>query len=357
MSSLREARHEQVERECGESVRLNQSLGNADGVARALNLLGASRRRRGLLLEARAAFEKGLAISQGFGDRLNESRFLHNLANVDQQLGRLPEAEAGFRKAILLKREAHDQRGLTLSLESLAETLLKRGSLREIEALLDEAEATSRELGTQRDLALILSTRADLAAIQGDNQQAFRWMDQVAALHAKAGEADSVIQIRAARAQIEEPQSPSTCRRMEGAARELQVLGDQNVASVQIWTGRCWNEVGSPQKALPWIDLGARDPILSQSADVRLYLALARADHALHTGRWQEAEKRLDETAAECRRLSHGTLLMEARLLQARLARARGDHPERVRTLAEELQSDARVRGFGRIARLAGELL
>jgi tetratricopeptide (TPR) repeat protein len=356
MSSLREARHQQVERECGESARLNQSLGNTEGVARALNLLGASRRRRGHLLEARAAFEKGLAISQGFGDRLNESRFLHNLANVDQQLGRLPEAEAGFRRAILLKREARDQRGLALALQSLAEVLLKRGSLREIEALLDEAEATSRELGTQRELATILSARADLAAIEGDTQRAFEWMDQVAALYAKAGETDSVAQLRAARAQIEEPQSPSTCRRMEAAARELQALGDQNVASVQIWTGRCWNEVGSPQRALPWIDLGARDPIVAQSTDVRLYLALARADHALHTGRWQEAQRRLEETAAECRRLSHGTLLMDARLLQARLARARGDHPERVRALAEELQSDATARGFGRIARLAGEI-
>ncbi len=357
LASLREARHEQVERECGEGLRLNRSLGNSDGVARALIILGASRRRRGLLEEARAAFAEGLAISRGFGDRLNESRLLHNLANVDQQLGRLPEAEAGFRGAIALKREAHDQRGLTLSLESLAEVLLKRGSLGEIESLLDEAEATSRELGTQRDLAVILSSRGDLAALQGDRRQAFEWMDQAAALHAKAGEADSVAQLRAARAEIEEPYSPSTCRRLEEAARELQTLDDQNVAVVQITAGRCWTEVGFPAKGLPWIDLGARDPVVARSADVRLHLELARADHALHTGRWPEAERRLDGVAAECRRLSHGALLMEARLLQAHLARERGDHPERVRTLAEELQRDAKAGGFGRIARLAGEML
>ncbi len=48
---------------------------------------------------------------------------------------------------------------------------------------------------------------------------------------------------------------------------------------------------------------------------------------------------------------------MDARLLEARLALARGDHPERVRTLAEELRRDATAGRYRKIARLAGELL
>ncbi len=357
LASIRAARYEQAERECGEGLRLSRRLGNSRGVARSLNLLGTSRRRRGLLQEARAAFAEGLSLSRGFGDRLNESRFLHNLANVDQQSGRLPEAETGFRKAITLKREVRDQRGLALSLESLAEVLLKRGSLGEVETLLTEAEATSRELGTQRELALILSTRADLATLQGERQQALEWLDEAAALHAKGKELDSVAQIEAARAFLEQPYRSPVCRRLEAAVRQLQILDDQNVATVRIEIARCWSEAGSPRRASSWLDLAARDPMVSRSADVRIQFALARADHDLRGRRWLEAERRLDETAAECRRLSLGKLLLEARLLQARLARARGDHPERVRTLAEELQRDARAGGFGRIARLAGELL
>lgn len=356
MASLREAHYEQVEQECGEGLRLNRSLGNSAGVARALNLLGASRRRRGLLQEARTAFAEGLSISKGLDDRLNESRFVHNLANVDQQLGRLPEAEAGFRRAIVLKREARDQRGLALSMESLAEVLMKRGSLGEVDALLTEAEATSRELGTRRELALILSTRADLAALQGDRKHALAWLDEAEALHAKGDELDSVAQTRAARAQLDEPYRSPTCRLLESAARELQALEDQNVASVQIETVRCWNEAGSPQRAAYWLGLVAHDPMVSRSADVRLEFALARADYDLRQGHWLEAGRRLDETAAECRRISHGMLLLETRLLQARLAKARGDHPERVRTLAEELQNDARAAGFVRVAKLAGEI-
>ena len=68
LASLREARHEQVERECGECVRVNRRLGNSVGVARALNILGASRRRRGLLQEARAAFAEALVAGSALGD-------------------------------------------------------------------------------------------------------------------------------------------------------------------------------------------------------------------------------------------------------------------------------------------------
>jgi tetratricopeptide (TPR) repeat protein/tRNA A-37 threonylcarbamoyl transferase component Bud32 len=355
LASIREARHEQVERECGECVRMNRRLGSSAGVARALNILGASRRRRGLLQEARAAFAEALVAGSALGDRIGESRFLNNLANVDHQLGRLLTAEAGFRGAIAIKREAHDQRGLALSLESLARVLLKRGSLGEAEALLMEAETTSRGLGAQRELARILEAQAELAALQGNREQALEWLDQAAALHAKGDERDLLAQIRATRAWLDEPYDGAACRRLEAAARELQTFGDQETAMARTWTARCWSEVGSPRRALPWLDLVASDPLTSQAADVRIQLALARADHALRMRRWPEAERRLDEIAAECHRLSHGTLLLEARLLQTRLARARGDHPERVRTLAEELQRDAKAAGFGRIARLASD--
>ncbi len=241
-------------------------------------------------------------------------------------------------------------------MEGLGKVLLKRGSLGEAGTLLAEAESTSRDLGAQRELALILLTRAELAGLQGKRKQALEWLDEIAALQAKEDSLENLALVRAIRAQLDEPYDSAVCRRLEAAARELQTLTDQNASEVWIWSARCWNEAGSPRRASSWLGLVARDPMVPRLADARLQLALARADHDLRGRRWQEAERRLDETAAECRRLSYEIYLLEARLLQARLARARGDHPERVRTLAEELQRDARAGGFGRIARLAGEL-
>ncbi len=356
LASLREARHEDVERECGANIRLNQGLGNYGGMARGLNVLAASRRRRGLLPEAREAFAEALAFASSLGDKLNEGRFLHNVANVDQQLGRLPEAEDEFRRAIANRREVEDRRGLALSLESLAEVLMKRGSLSEAEALLIESEATARELDL-RELAVVLSTRGDLAALQGDRERALDWYGQAAALHEKGGERDSVAEIRALRAELEEPATAATCRRLEGAERELRELGDDSSTTVQIWIATCWSETGAPRRASPWLERAVRESQAAQDRGNRLQLGLAQASMALHSGDLAAAERRLDETSAECRRLSYGALLLEARLLAVRLALARGDHPERVRTLAEELLRDARAAGFGRIARQAGEVL
>ncbi|HEY7216037.1 MAG TPA: protein kinase [Thermoanaerobaculia bacterium] len=356
LASLREARHEDVERECGINIRLNEGLGNLGGIARGLNVLAASRRRRGLLPEAREAFAEALAVASSLGDRLNQGRFLHNVANVDQQLGRLPEAEEEFRQAIAARREVEDRRGLALSLESLAEVLMKRGSLSEAEALLVESEATARELKL-RELPIVLSTRGDLAALQGDRERALDWYGQAAVLHEKGGERDSVAEIRAFRAELEEPATAATCRRLESAERELRELGDDTGTTVEIWIATCWSEAGAPRRASPWLEKAARESQAAQDSETRLQLGLAQASVALHARDWAAAERRLGETSAECRRLSYGALLLEARLLAARLALTRGDHPERVRTLAEELLRDAQAARFGRIARQAGEIL
>jgi serine/threonine protein kinase len=356
LASVREGLHQQVERECGETLRLNRSLGNPSGVSKALNILGASRRHRGLLAEARQAFTEALAAGQGLGDRLNESRFLYNIANVDLELGRLPEAEAGFRRVIPVKREIHDQRGLLLSLQTLAQILMKRGVLREVEPLVAEAESVVRELGGAREKGLILWTRGDLADLMGDRKRAFAAWQEAIGIYERVGEADSIAELRYVLADHAEPLTAAGCRTLERMARELERVEDEDTVSAGLSAARCWCEVGSPQRAGPWLERAAAHPIVARSAPARLDLVLSRAEHALATGRWGEAESFLAEADRESRRLSYGAEVLGVRLLELRLARARGDHPERVRTLAEELARDAKSAGFGAIARRAEAL-
>jgi tetratricopeptide (TPR) repeat protein len=348
LASLRENRHEQVERECGDSVRLHRRLGNPGGVSKALNLLGASRRRRGLLAEARNTFQEALAEGRGLGDRLHESRLLYNVANVDLELGRLLDAESGFRQVIPIKREIGDRRGLLMALKTQAQILMKRGVLREVEPILAEAESVGRELGGSRELADLLWTRGDLTALQGDLKKAFAAWEEAERLYEKAGEADSVAEMRFIRIEHTEPHDAAVCRALEGVARELEAAGDEDVVSASLSASRCWNEVGSQRQAGPLIERAAKHPILERSAPGRIDLAMTRGIDAMARRQWGEAERWLGEAAGESRKLSYGALLLESRLLQLQLARARGDHPERVRTLAEELSRDAEVAGFAR---------
>ncbi len=355
--SVHEARYEEAERDCAESLRLYRRVGSPNGEALVLAALGTMQAGRGRLAEAREAFAAALATSRANNNKLYEGRYLHSLAVTDLELSRLPQAEKELREAVALQRQTGDQRSLALSLETLASTLITRGSLAEAEPLLAEAETMGRSVSTPRHLSIVLRARARLAFLEDDREQMLRWLDEAAALHERAGEKDAAVYDRVGRIYFAKPPDATTCRDLEAALRELQRLGHPWDVEVQIWIARCWCETGFPRRAVPWIESAAGDELTAGKPEVQIKLALARADLALRTGRWSEAERWLGTADAECRRLSFGTLLMEARLLEARLARARGDHPERVRTLVEELRRDATARRYKRIARLAGELL
>jgi hypothetical protein len=163
-------------------------------------------------------------------------------------------------------------------------------------------------------------------------------------------------QFSANRKQLAVP-SERACRALESSVRELERLGDRAATELAVGISRCGSEAGSSAEAKRWFDLAAKAATSSQLLEDRLELELARAAVALGARRWQEAEGILAATAARCREASLGTMLMETRLLMARLALARGDHPERVRTLAEELRRDALAQRFGSIAAQAGEIL
>jgi tetratricopeptide (TPR) repeat protein len=332
-------------------------LGNPAGIMRVLNNLGILKRHRGLVIEARATISEALDIATrgAVGDPAEEARFRFNLANLDVDLGHLGEAEANARKALNLYSETGNVLGTNRVRAVLATILQQRGELTEAEALLVEIEAVDRKLGAQRDLATLYWLRAEWAAVLGDDAQALEWFDRAAALFPAAGRASDLPVLLASRRQVARP-TPSICRDEERLLRPFEETHHPAAELNRILLVRCWSEAGSPRQAAHWAEL-SRSAATSQRLETRVQWKLGEAAVALGGRRWAEAESLLASAETECRANSQGTLLMETRLQQARLALARGDHPERVRTLAEELERDATAGRFGKIARQAGEIL
>ncbi|HEV7667639.1 MAG TPA: protein kinase [Thermoanaerobaculia bacterium] len=358
LGAVRRSLHEQAETLCGECARRAERVGNSSGVARAFSNLGISRRRRGHILSAREAFSRALQIERQsvLGDRVAQGKYLHNLANIDMDLGRLAEAEGGFRQAIVLLREASNQLSLMRTLGSLAVVLMYRGSLAEAETVLAETEPIARKTGSASDLANTLWQRGDLAKLEGKMEEARRWFDQAAVPLESVTSGEMTARFKASRKQLAEP-SERACRDLESSAGELARLGDRTAVELSVGISRCWSDAGFSVQAQRWLDRSEKEATASQLPSIRVEFELAKAAVALGTRRWSEADEVLQGAAAECRRVSLGYHLMETRLLEARLALARGDHPERVRTLAEELERDALAGRFGKIARDAGEIL
>ncbi|HXU29674.1 MAG TPA: protein kinase [Thermoanaerobaculia bacterium] len=357
IAAARESRHEEAERLCAECARRHRRVGSWSGTARAIAAIGMSRQRRGLIREARAAYAQALALESRSpqGDRMIQARYLHNLANLDSELGRLPEAEDGYRRAIEILREGGNELSLMRSLSALAIVLTKRGALGEAETALAEGTNLARRVGSPRELGNLLWQGGNLARDQGDSERARRLFDQAAGQLDQVPEAGLVAHFEADRGRLAEP-SPRVCSGLESSEKKLARLGDWVGTEIAVEISRCWSAAGSIPRAQRWLDRAAK-AATGQMPENRVELELARGAVELGRRRWPQAERALATAAAHCREGSLGTLLMETRLLQTQLARARGDHPERVRTLAEELERDAKAGRFGRIARQTEEIL
>jgi tetratricopeptide (TPR) repeat protein len=359
--AIREARHVDVELECGRGLAINRQIGDHRGVAVLTNVLGASRRRRGKLEEARAAFFEAWQVSQRLGDRTLSTRCSNNLANTDLDLGRYADAERGFREVVELRRVDGDERSRALALRGLANTLLDRGRLRDAEPPLIEAERALRA-AKGRELPRILVTLAELRHAEGDRDGALALLDESVALDETGAEPDSAAYGRALRARFEiawRPGRPAAvvCDRLSQSSQVLRRLGDRRLADVLAWEGSCWVRAGRLDLAAPVIDGGDTAAALSSAPVPRLELALARAELELARRRPEAALRLLDRAATESRTLDHVALLFEIRLLAARAESAQRASIDRLRTLLESLRDDAHAQRFETIARQASDLL
>ncbi len=351
--AIREARHDDVERECGMSLAIDRRLGNLRNASATINALGASRRRRGHLEEARAAFLEAWQISQKRGDRAVGARYRSNLANTDLDLGRYEDAEQGFREAVAMRRADGDQRSGALALRGLANALTNRGRLRDAEPLLMEAERSLRG-AKGRELPLVLLALAELRAALGERPRAMALLDEAIRLHESGGEPDNVAYVSAVRARLETGRR--ACEVLSRSAGKLREVGDRRLAEVLAWETGCWAralDVGRAEQALA---LGDAAAATSSAPAPRIDLALASAELALARRQPADALRILEAAAAQCRAIDHVAKLLQVRLLSARAEAALGASPERLRTLLETLRDDARTQRFEAIAAQASAL-
>ncbi len=358
IARVRDSRAEEAERICGDCIRMAERAGSATTAARGLANLGMSRRHAGRIAEARALYVRAIETeARGpLRDRMSQARYLHNLANLDSDLGHLPQAEEGYRKSAVILREAGNRLSLLRSLNALAAVLMYRGSLAEVESVLAEASALAGSAGSARDRGIVLWRRGDLAKLEGDLPLARSLYDQAAGELASNAPAAIAAPFEASRKQLA-PSSERACRDLESSHAELVRLEDRAENELAIGIARCYDEAGFPRRAQVWLDRAAPGAASSQLPAIRTEFELVRAALALKGRRFDEADRVLTAATAACREFSLGTQLMEVRLLSARLALQRGEHPERVRTLAEELLRDAEAGRFGKAARGAREIL
>ncbi len=206
-----------------EALALFRARGDADGRARAVNLLGAIAFERGDLAAAEGRFAEALSLAITLGEPTLAARASNNLASVAHLRGR-PESALGlYRTALLSYQRLGDRRGMAETWHNLVLTF--RDLDRPAEADTSSAEAVRHAglVGDTRTLALATTGRAAAALLRGDLDVAERSVERAIALAAEAGDVLGGVEARHLRARV-------LLQRGEAAAALEEALEARNTA-------------------------------------------------------------------------------------------------------------------------------
>ncbi len=150
------------------ALRLYRELGDARGVASALQVLGSVAREQGRYARAMELHTESLAIAEGAGDRWA-------VASAHGYLGYACWLQADFERAteectlaLRMFRELGDTEGIAWSLLSLGTVARHQGAREQAAALLQESRSLAERIGFREGIAWSLEQLGLLAADRGD---------------------------------------------------------------------------------------------------------------------------------------------------------------------------------------------
>jgi DNA-binding CsgD family transcriptional regulator/tetratricopeptide (TPR) repeat protein len=155
-----------------EGLTLSKELGDKRGIAEALRGLSSLAFSQGAYERAYALKEESLALFRELGDTWNIAYLLAQVANVASYQGKYAKAYPLAEESVALFRELGDKRGIADGLKNLGGVLLNQGEYARAGSFLEEGLALYRELGLKSEIASPLYSLGRVAFGQGDYTRA-----------------------------------------------------------------------------------------------------------------------------------------------------------------------------------------
>jgi len=148
-----------------ESLKLYGALEDKEGMAGALNILGAVDYFEGELAVAQKVFNEALAIRREVGDKSGIANALNNLAIVVHTQGNLAGASDLYRESLAICREVGEKWIMAHVLLNMGHVAYEQGDAAGARRLYEEDLTLCRELGDRDGLAFALSGLAQLLCV------------------------------------------------------------------------------------------------------------------------------------------------------------------------------------------------
>ena len=144
-------------------------LGDASGIAVAVNALGIMSRDHGDYTAAKRYLEKTLVYWRQINDRLATARCLHNLGNVSKICGDYVSAKMELAEAMQIFEELGDHSGVAWALNQQGDVAREQGDVASARALYQRALAAFRSAGDRWGQARSLADLGGIACDLGEH--------------------------------------------------------------------------------------------------------------------------------------------------------------------------------------------
>ncbi|MCB9101034.1 MAG: tetratricopeptide repeat protein [Anaerolineales bacterium] len=154
------------------ALTLYQESGDEQGVAFALNNLGAQANAQGNNEQATKYFEESIALSNKLGDKLPMSYALHNLSEVAKHQGNYGRALALAEEALSIMREHGNKWMIARQLANVGQVQNESGNSWQAAPYFKESLLLSHELGNNECVAICIEGYAMVALAQAQPERA-----------------------------------------------------------------------------------------------------------------------------------------------------------------------------------------
>jgi predicted ATPase/DNA-binding CsgD family transcriptional regulator len=180
--------YERAEALCEESLALYRELGDQQGIAFSLGILGDIAWVRSDPATARFLLEEALALFREVDDQEYAAYSLFSLGLVAHSQGEYARACALFKESVAIHRRLGNKRGIAHSLSQLAQALFdSQADQASVHSLLEECLALSKEVGFKEGIAAAQCLLGQLALGKGDLVTARAEVEESVVLYKEMG--------------------------------------------------------------------------------------------------------------------------------------------------------------------------
>jgi DNA-binding winged helix-turn-helix (wHTH) protein/tetratricopeptide (TPR) repeat protein len=310
---------------------------------------------QGDLAKAAAMWRQAAKEFHQVGDIEGVAATFNNLGDIYLLQGNLREARQFLEASVPNYQSIGDKDGIARALNDLADVSWEKGELKAAETTYQQAKATAQEIDDKSAVAYVLSGLGDIFTDRGDLAAAHKSYEESLALHSQAGEKQNAaeIQIALARLAIEEGHPADAeaamlkCKDQFGKDQEADDELTARIVLTQALLAQ-----GKHADAQKEVEAARTLAGQSQNRLARLQFDLAVARVLLTSDQPELSRVQLEKILKEARAYEFAGVEFEARLALAELEKKSG-HVSASRTELAALESSARSKGFGLMARKA----